>query len=157
LYHIAECEDELLDEFAIYLSYVRKLGFEETPDYDFLRELFAKVMKNNNDIDDGLFDWSLLNGQVLWFSTFFMSDFPSGGKGWESSVVSKANYFTGVQIFKLTDHNLNVVADPERRSLTQSTRPSERHRSTAPRHRPTTAITTGRHCSPFSGYCEGIG
>jgi casein kinase 1 len=50
------------EEFGIYLNYVRKLGFEETPDYDFLRELFAKVMKNNNDIDDGIFDWNLLNG-----------------------------------------------------------------------------------------------
>jgi hypothetical protein len=50
------------EEFGIYLNYVRKLGFEETPDYDFLRELFAKVMKNNNDIDDGVFDWNLLNG-----------------------------------------------------------------------------------------------
>jgi hypothetical protein len=43
------------------LNYVRKLGFEETPDYDFLRELFAKVMKNNNDVDDGVYDWNLLN------------------------------------------------------------------------------------------------
>lgn len=51
------------EEFGIYLNYVRKLGFEETPDYDFLRELFAKVMKNNNDIDDGVFDWNLLNGK----------------------------------------------------------------------------------------------
>lgn len=50
------------EEFGIYLNYVRKLGFEETPDYDFLRELFAKVMKNNNDVDDGVFDWNLLNG-----------------------------------------------------------------------------------------------
>ena len=39
------------EEFAIYLNYVRKLGFEETPDYDFLRDLFAKVMKNNGDVD----------------------------------------------------------------------------------------------------------
>ncbi len=51
-----------LEEFGIYLNYVRKLGFEETPDYDFLRELFAKVMKNNGDIDDGVFDWNRLNG-----------------------------------------------------------------------------------------------
>ncbi|KAJ6623518.1 CK1/CK1/CK1-G protein kinase [Mycena sp. CBHHK59/15] len=58
------------EEFGIYLNYVRKLGFEETPDYDFLRELFTKVMKNNNDVDDGVFDWNLLNG----------------GKGWEASV-----------------------------------------------------------------------
>ncbi|KAL0581528.1 Palmitoylated plasma membrane-bound casein kinase [Marasmius crinis-equi] len=58
------------EEFGIYLNYVRKLGFEETPDYEFLRELFAKVMKNNGDVDDGTFDWNLLNG----------------GKGWEASV-----------------------------------------------------------------------
>lgn len=44
------------------MNYVRKLGFEETPDYDFLRELFAKVMKNNGDVDDGVFDWNRLNG-----------------------------------------------------------------------------------------------
>ena len=49
------------EEFAIYLNYVRKLGFEETPDYEFLRELFAKVLKNNGDIEDGVYDWNLLN------------------------------------------------------------------------------------------------
>ena len=52
-----------LEEFNIYLNYVRKLGFEETPDYEFLRELFAKVMKNNGDIDDQVYDWNLLNGR----------------------------------------------------------------------------------------------
>ncbi|KAL1674451.1 kinase-like protein [Schizophyllum commune] len=57
------------EEFGIYLNYVRKLGFEETPDYDFLRELFSKVLKSNGDQDDGVFDWNLLNG----------------GKGWEAS------------------------------------------------------------------------
>ncbi|KAE9409567.1 CK1/CK1/CK1-G protein kinase [Gymnopus androsaceus JB14] len=57
------------EEFGIYLNYVRKLGFEETPDYDFLRELFSKVIKNNGDADDGVFDWNLLNG----------------GKGWEAT------------------------------------------------------------------------
>ncbi|KAF5389896.1 hypothetical protein D9757_003713 [Collybiopsis confluens] len=56
-------------EFGIYLNYVRKLGFEETPDYDFLRELFSKVIKSNGDLDDGVFDWNLLNG----------------GKGWEAA------------------------------------------------------------------------
>ena len=53
---------EVAEEFGIYLNYVRKLGFEETPDYDFLRELFAKVMKNNGDVEDGVYDWNLLNG-----------------------------------------------------------------------------------------------
>ncbi|KAI1795903.1 CK1/CK1/CK1-G protein kinase [Ganoderma leucocontextum] len=58
------------EEFSIYLNYVRKLGFEETPDYDFLRELFAKVLKNNGDVEDGIYDWNLLNG----------------GRGWEASM-----------------------------------------------------------------------
>ena len=53
------------EEFGIYLNYVRKLGFEETPDYDFLRELFSKVLKSNGDQDDGVFDWNLLNGTML--------------------------------------------------------------------------------------------
>lgn len=61
----------LIEEFAIYLNYVRKLGFEETPDYDFLRELFAKVMKNMNEVDDQRYDWNELNG----------------GRGWESQIV----------------------------------------------------------------------
>jgi casein kinase 1 len=61
----------LLEEFGIYLNYVRKLGFEENPDYEFLRELFTKVLKNSNEVEDGVYDWMLLNG----------------GKGWEASSV----------------------------------------------------------------------
>lgn len=50
---------------------MRKLGFEETPDYDFLRELFSKVMKNMGEVDDQRYDWNELNG----------------GRGWESQIV----------------------------------------------------------------------
>lgn len=53
------------------MNYVRKLGFEETPDYDFLRELFSKVLKTLGEAEDGVFDWMLLNG----------------GKGWEAGNV----------------------------------------------------------------------
>lgn len=56
------------EEFAIYMNYVRKLGFEETPDYDFLRELFSKVLKTLGEPEDNIFDWMLLNN----------------GKGWEA-------------------------------------------------------------------------
>jgi casein kinase 1 len=54
------------------MNYVRKLGFEESPDYDFLRDLFSKVLKTLGEPDDGVFDWMLLNG----------------GKGWEAGNVS---------------------------------------------------------------------
>ncbi|CAG8481781.1 3251_t:CDS:2 [Paraglomus brasilianum] len=69
---IKELCDGFPEEFGIYLSYVRRLGFEENPDYEFLRELFTKVLKNKNEVEDGIYDWMLLNG----------------GKGWEASVVS---------------------------------------------------------------------
>ncbi|KAF6754541.1 kinase-like protein [Ephemerocybe angulata] len=40
-------------EFTIYMNYVRKLGFEETPDYDFLRELFTKVLRTTHQSRHG--------------------------------------------------------------------------------------------------------
>jgi casein kinase 1 len=53
------------EEFGIYLQYARKLSFEETPDYDFCRELFDKVLQRIGDTDDGIYDWMLLkNNQV---------------------------------------------------------------------------------------------
>ncbi|KAG0046249.1 casein kinase I, partial [Gryganskiella cystojenkinii] len=58
------------EEFGIYLNYVRKLSFEETPDYDFLRDLFTKALKSMNEVEDGVYDWMLLNN----------------GKGWEAEV-----------------------------------------------------------------------
>ncbi|KAI8334153.1 kinase-like domain-containing protein [Choanephora cucurbitarum] len=58
------------EEFGIYLQYVRKLGFEETPDYDFLRELFDKVLERQNDHDDNLYDWTLLNEGKGWENRF---------------------------------------------------------------------------------------
>ena len=58
------------------MNYVRKLGFEEAPDYDFLRELFSKVLKNINELDDGVYDWMQLNG----------------GRGWEAGGVSEPTH-----------------------------------------------------------------
>ncbi|EJD47039.1 kinase-like protein [Auricularia subglabra TFB-10046 SS5] len=48
------------DEFAVYLEYARGLGFDETPDYEFLRDLFTKALQDLNEVDDGVFDWMQL-------------------------------------------------------------------------------------------------
>lgn len=66
---IAELGEGYPPEFAIYLSYVRKLTFDETPDYDFLRDLFLTALQNAGEVDDQVYDWNLLNN----------------GKGWEAS------------------------------------------------------------------------
>ncbi|KAF9046898.1 kinase-like protein [Hymenopellis radicata] len=63
---ISELCEGFPEEFAIYMNYVRKLGFEETPDYDFLRELFSKVLKTLGEPEDGIFDWMLLNDGKGW-------------------------------------------------------------------------------------------
>jgi casein kinase 1 len=57
------------EEFNKYLSYVRNLGFEDTPDYDYLRELFTQALKSTGEVEDGEYDWMKLNN----------------GKGWENS------------------------------------------------------------------------
>ncbi|WVQ78749.1 hypothetical protein IAT38_000836 [Cryptococcus sp. DSM 104549] len=66
---IAELVEGYPNEFSIYLNYVRKLTFDETPDYDFLRGLFDLALTNNGESDDGVYDWMVLNN----------------GKGWEAT------------------------------------------------------------------------
>jgi casein kinase 1 len=58
----------MAEEFNKYLSYVRNLGFEDTPDYDYLRELFTQALKNTGEVEDGEYDWMKINN----------------GKGWEA-------------------------------------------------------------------------
>ncbi|CDH57305.1 kinase-like protein [Lichtheimia corymbifera JMRC:FSU:9682] len=56
-------------EFSIYLHYVRKLKFDEDPDYAFCVSLFDKALKRLDAQDDEEYDWMLIND----------------GKGWEAS------------------------------------------------------------------------
>jgi casein kinase 1 len=58
-------------EFGQYLQYVRELGFEDAPDYDYLRGLFDTILKKEGNTDDGQYDWMYINN----------------GKGWEASAV----------------------------------------------------------------------
>jgi casein kinase 1 len=57
------------EDIAVYFRYVKALEFDETPDYDFLRQLFGRVLemdlKKNNHIDDSVFEWSVLIGKYL--------------------------------------------------------------------------------------------
>jgi len=47
-----------IEEFATYLKYTRQLDFYETPNYDYLRQMFANVMARNNWTFDWVFDWT---------------------------------------------------------------------------------------------------
>ncbi|KAI8344828.1 kinase-like domain-containing protein [Chlamydoabsidia padenii] len=67
------------EEFATYLQYARRLGFEETPDYDFLRGLFTKVLTDLDQVNDGVYDWNVLNEGRGWQ----VSETTTKKRGWE--------------------------------------------------------------------------
>lgn len=46
------------DEFAVYLNYCQKLGFDETPDYAYLRQLFLNLFAERKFSMDYIYDWS---------------------------------------------------------------------------------------------------
>ena len=58
--------DGFPEQFNTYLSYVRNLGFEDTPDYDYLRDLFTKALQSTGEVEDGEYDWMKLNNGKGW-------------------------------------------------------------------------------------------
>ena len=81
----------MTEEFNHYLSYVRNLGFEDTPDYGHLRDLFTQAARNAHELEDGEYDWMKLNG----------------GRGWESKSSATGNHH----------HAVNAVPDASNRAL----------------------------------------
>jgi serine/threonine protein kinase len=49
------------NEFMSYFQYCKKLKFEETPDYDYLRKLFSGLFTKSGYVTDGKFDWNLMD------------------------------------------------------------------------------------------------
>ena len=47
------------EEFGTYLSYCRRLKFDETPNYEYLRKLFRNLFYSKNTQYDYVFDWML--------------------------------------------------------------------------------------------------
>ena len=47
----------ILEEFEEYIKYTRGLGFEQDPDYNYLRNLFKSVMNKFNYINELEFEW----------------------------------------------------------------------------------------------------
>ena len=99
------------------MNCVRKLGFEETPDYYFLRELFSKVLKNIGEQDDGVFDWMLINN----------------GKGWEAGNVCYQFPLLTRIVTELFQTPASLLAQAH---ATANTPHTPRHRETSRRPRP---------------------
>lgn len=72
---VKELCDGIPEEFRTYLEYTRNLGFEESPDYDYLRDLLTKALKSTGEVEDGEYDWQKINN----------------GKGWEAAKAYPVN------------------------------------------------------------------
>ena len=47
-------------EFRAYFDHVKSLGFEDRPDYDFLKRLFRELFFRKGFAYDNVFDWDLI-------------------------------------------------------------------------------------------------
>lgn len=103
------------EEFSKYLTYVRNLGFEDTPDYDYLRDLFTQSLKNTGEVEDGEYDWMKIS--------------KDSGKGWDSMKNHGPGYL----------HNPNVRPGPSQMELHSGLRPGN---TTA--HQQAQNLTVGR-------------
>jgi casein kinase 1 len=102
------------EEFSKYLTYVRNLGFEDTPDYDYLRDLFTQALKNTGEVEDGEYDWMKIN--------------KDSGKGWDSKGHNAAYL-----------HNPNSRPGPSQMELH-----SGRHQANTNQHQQAQNLTVGR-------------
>ncbi|EED11629.1 serine/threonine-protein kinase vrk, putative [Talaromyces stipitatus ATCC 10500] len=51
------------NEFVIYLYYARSLGFDDKPDYSYLRKIFRDLFVRESFQDDYVFDWTVYKYQ----------------------------------------------------------------------------------------------
>jgi casein kinase 1 len=99
---------------------VRNLGFEDTPDYDYLRELFTQALKSTGEVEDGEYDWMKLNN----------------GKGWEvmKSHPSAVQQMHHSNINQNSSTAVNVHGQPHRQPKTHL--PVDHHRLNEPLPKP---------------------
>lgn len=63
---VPELCEGLPQELCTYLEYTRNLGFDEQPDYRYLRWLFQNLFRKENLENDGCFDWTVVKGRPKW-------------------------------------------------------------------------------------------
>ena len=52
------CEGVLPCEFATYINYTRSLGFDDRPNYTYLRRLFCRLFCSRKFRHDNVFEWT---------------------------------------------------------------------------------------------------
>jgi casein kinase 1 len=82
-------------QFEKYLTYVRNLGFEDTPDYDYLRDLFTQALKETGGVEDGEYDWMKVS--------------KDSKKDWERSQLHNPNQRPGPSAMEIHGNSRNAT------------------------------------------------
>ena len=61
---IKELCSELPEEFESFYNHIRKLEFEQVPDYDYLKLLLKNILEKNNFIIDYYYDWDKVKPNI---------------------------------------------------------------------------------------------
>lgn len=69
----ATCPDILCEsypnEFREYFAHCSALGFEDRPDYRYLKRLFKDLFERSGFENDNMFDWEILRQELSWRPT----------------------------------------------------------------------------------------
>ncbi|KAF2467016.1 casein kinase-like protein I [Lindgomyces ingoldianus] len=103
--------DNFPEEFNKYLSYVRNLGFEDTPDYDYLRELFTQALKSTGEVEDGEYDWMKLNNGKGWEA---MKAHPSAAHLHHANINQNSSTAVNLHGQQIRQHKTQLPIDPRR-------------------------------------------
>lgn len=137
-------------QFAEYMTYVRNLHFEETPNYEYMRDLMTDALKSANESEDAEYDWQFLSDD---FNGLKKNNLHGYGHAnpprhnhhhiSESAAHARTSKPSGLQLPDVQQTNANNSAAAGRISgANTSTANVAAATSTAPNTAPNTAVNT---------------
>ena len=94
------------EEFESFYNYVRKLEFEQVPDYDYLKSLLKIILEKNNYIIDYFYDWDKEKPNISKDDSVFKNNYNIKYNGNEEWLIRTKNTNDDYNIDK-NDNNYN--------------------------------------------------
>jgi serine/threonine protein kinase len=99
-------------EFEEYVDYTRNLEYEQDPDYDYLKNLFYSILKEDKNNSENIYDWDIGNKTLNTITTsntsqkaFLLKDKEKEKKGERDKKENRNNNFIDIQ--NIFNKNIN--------------------------------------------------
>lgn len=112
-------------EFKDFFAHCASLGFEDKPDYRYLRRIFKDLYERHGFEDDGLFDWDLLKKKQEKIASGTLGAGPDEVGGTQSPTLSLTHILTYLLIFEGGAAKPEQTGETENAAFTRLTRPGE--------------------------------